>query len=379
MTSYMFDGAFGEAEIDLVANTPGAVAVNHYLTGPYATSSFLPDAAHARGLACVLNYERAPGALVGATRADGQAIGQQALAAIEAGCPRNKSVAIYFSVDVDTGATTCDSGFQGVRDVVSGQFQVRCYAPQNVLEHLANSGLVDGRQWLAASTYGRAYNPGSSNVGMVQSHDINGNWINTPVPNTDINTLTTSLAGIAAWGTGVNVPILDATDLANIFAQDLAAIRQALTLSGDNMTIVQNGQADNDNAFSIMNGRLVAIAAAVGAVQSSINSVSTAVAAVNAVVQNTSTTVGKLGADHATEMSNQAQMLANQATILAIVSALPTSGWQPSDAEIAELGQALAANTHVEIDNAALAAAVRHDFADSLAVDQPAPTPPAGP
>ena len=203
----MYDGAYDSAEIP-AAKTAGAIAMSYYIVGPFAASSASPGPVRGAGLGSVLNWERAPNALVGATRAQGQAIGQEALAAIDPACPRDGSVGIYFSVDVNVAmgsVAVCDECFRGINDILAGKFKVKCYAEGAVIDHLVSLGLVQGKQWLSASSSFPGYNPSDVNVCMVQQ-------IATDVPNTDRNVVTDPYALDAWWPDGSIYGVdLDAT------------------------------------------------------------------------------------------------------------------------------------------------------------------------
>jgi len=76
------------------------------------------------------------------------------------------------------------------------------YGQESLIIYLVVHGDVTGKHWLMMSRFGQAYDPGASYFCMVQGHDVGGNWINSPVPGTDINTVTDPHALYAWWETG---------------------------------------------------------------------------------------------------------------------------------------------------------------------------------
>ena len=194
MTLSMYDGAYDATEI-AAAKAAGAIAMSHYLVGPYASTSAQPAAIRADGLGAVMNWERDPTALIGASRAQGQAIAQEAIAAVDPGCPRGGTVGIYFSVDAIvalSGITSCDASFLGLNDVCRGKFKVKAYGEGALIDHLVQTGLVQGKQWLSASSSFPDYNPNDLNVCMTQQ-------VGTDVPNTDKNIISDPHALDAWW------------------------------------------------------------------------------------------------------------------------------------------------------------------------------------
>lgn len=192
MTSYMYDAAVAPKGVNWRQH--GALALSHYLTGSYATSSPQIQATLDAGLGVNLNWERMANALVGASRAQGQTFARDALAAIPKSCPRDgASVSVKFSVDVEVAKSNigiCDDAFRGCNDVLRGEgLMVACYAEGALIEHLHGLGLVQGKQWLSASGAFPGFDANGPHVGAVQSHDAAGNWIGTDVHGTDRNTL----------------------------------------------------------------------------------------------------------------------------------------------------------------------------------------------
>lgn len=201
MSLFMYDAAFAP---NLAAcKARGAVAMSHYLTGTYGGTSAQPRAIRAAGMGAVFNWERDPGALIGASREQGRNIAVEALAAIDPAAPRGK-IACYFSVDKDvlnSRLGSCDQGFLGIRDVLGTAVRPAVYGELGLIDHLVSSRILTGKHWLSMSEGFSApgtYDPASPNVCLVQMHDIKGNWIGTDVPGTDRNTVTDAHA-LGAW------------------------------------------------------------------------------------------------------------------------------------------------------------------------------------
>jgi hypothetical protein len=232
MPLYLYDEAFDSpGRTALIKSRPGAVAISHYLTGSHATTSPQVDAVRAAGLGALHNWERQPGALVGASRATGRNIAAEAVTGISPKAPRDWSLAVYFSVDVDVANSTpgvCDEGFRGVRDVLDPlKIRAAAYAEIGVIEHVVRAGILAGKHWLSMS-------PGFSPIGhygasspyacIVQMHDAAGNWIGTDVPGTDRNIITDPQATGIWWPDGS--PYLAGDDMS---AADVTAIEKAIT------------------------------------------------------------------------------------------------------------------------------------------------------
>jgi hypothetical protein len=196
MTSlYTYDAAYAP-KLSTVAKTPGAVAINGYLTGVYANTTTQPAAARAAGLGFIPTYEEGRSELVGASRASGRRVGDKIAAAFRAkGIPLDGSVAVYPSVDVPVAAGSadaCNAGWQGIRDVLGGDVSVRAYAEGAVIDALGKAGLVDGKCWLAAPTSWPGFDVNDPRICMVQ-------LVGTNVPGTDRNHLITDPHAIGAW------------------------------------------------------------------------------------------------------------------------------------------------------------------------------------
>lgn len=174
----------------------GAIAINGYLTGKFATTTTSPAAAHAAALGWIATYEEGPAELVGATRAQGVAVGEKIAAAWRThGIPDDGSVAVFPSVDIRVAAAdaaSCDNGWMGIRDVLKSGASLRGYAEGAVIDHLAARGLVDGKCWLSASSSYPGYNVHDENVCMIQQ-------VGSSVGGTDTNHIITDPYALGAW------------------------------------------------------------------------------------------------------------------------------------------------------------------------------------
>jgi hypothetical protein len=216
MPAYMFDGAYDADMID-ECKAAGGIAMSHYLTGTHAGTSAQPHAIRAKGMGAVENYERAAGELVGASRSDGQDIARRALGGVDPDCPRDGTIAVYFSVDVAVALrdiTACDNGFAGINDILGSAFIPKTYAEGALIDHLVGKGLVQSKQWLSASSSYPGYNPDSGNVCMVQQ-------VGTFVPKTDRNLITDPYA-IGAWWPDNSPYVLGDDPMAGITLDEIA-------------------------------------------------------------------------------------------------------------------------------------------------------------
>jgi hypothetical protein len=205
---YCDDGA---SPFDLAASkSTGAAAVTVYIRGTpggYAhANKARVDQARALGLGVSPNWEAAADYFGNCTVADAQWAGADALAACRAlGFPDNGSIACSFSFDFDVPAwhfPAMGAKVSAIRTGLGGHYATMLYGPQALIDWLCANGLATGKHWLMMSTFGHPYNPASPNVCMVQAHDVNGNWISSPVAGTDRNTITDPHALGAWWPTG---------------------------------------------------------------------------------------------------------------------------------------------------------------------------------
>jgi hypothetical protein len=205
---YAFDGA---SAFDLsAAKAHGGIAATTYIRG---TPGGMPHADAARvaeirrdALGASPNWEATADyfgtcSLAGATWA-----GTDALRALrELGYPDDGTIAVSFSFDFDVPAGRYPEMGAKVRAITAalgGHYRTMIYGQESLIIYLVVNGYVTGKHWLMMSRFGQAYDPGASYFCMVQGHDIAGNWINSPVPGTDINTVTDPHALYAWWPAG---------------------------------------------------------------------------------------------------------------------------------------------------------------------------------
>jgi hypothetical protein len=205
---YAFDGA---GPFDLAAaKAHGGIAATTYIRG---TPGGMPHADAARvaeirtdGLGASPNWEATADyfgtcSLAGATWA-----GTDALRACrELGYPDDGTIAVGFSFDFDVPAgryPEMGAKARAITAALGGHYRTMIYGQESLIIYLVVHGDVTGKHWLMMSRFGQAYDPGASYFCMVQGHDVGGNWINSPVPGTDINTVTDPHALYAWWETG---------------------------------------------------------------------------------------------------------------------------------------------------------------------------------
>jgi hypothetical protein len=208
---FAFDGA---AAFDLdAAARAGAVAVTGYIVG---TPGGLPhidkgriDQIRAKGMGFYPNWERAIDALVHAGHSGGVDAGQEALEALRGfGVPDDGSVACAFSWDVDVAPAqfeSCGVVADGILDGLGGHYRFTAYASAGLIKYLTDTGRISGvKGWLSESEGFNGFSTvdWSKYVAMVQNHDAHGNWLDSPVPDTDIDTILDAAALGAWWAPG---------------------------------------------------------------------------------------------------------------------------------------------------------------------------------
>jgi hypothetical protein len=200
MTLYAYDGA---SPFDLAAaKAHGAVLITGYIVGhPGGMDPITPRRVrqiHALGMGFLPNWERAADFFRTASLADCRNAGKEALAACRSlGVPDDGTVGVPFSFDYQVPA----SGFPRATDQLAacgdgmgGHYQPLGYGQVDLINYWAAHGLP-GPHWLMGSTWRPSsqfagHEVGSPHVALVQSHDAAGNWLNSPVAGTDINTVT---------------------------------------------------------------------------------------------------------------------------------------------------------------------------------------------
>lgn len=208
MALLAYDGA---SAFDLnVAKQHSGIAVTGYLVGH--PGGFNPidknrvNQIRALGMGFVPNWERSADFFNTCTIADAQAAGAEGASACRAlGLPADGTLRVPFSFDgYVQGNRFVEMGqkFNAVRTGLGTGFQAMIYGQYSLINYLVTTGHAPGKHWLSGSTYNEPYNPSGPNICMVQSHDAAGNWINTEVPGTDVNTVIDPHALGAWWPPG---------------------------------------------------------------------------------------------------------------------------------------------------------------------------------
>lgn len=204
MALLAYDGA---SAFDLdAAKRAGGIAVTGYTIGH--PGGFDPiskdrvDTARSKGLGVWPNAEGPADFLATCTPAQAQVMAANALAAATAlGFPTNKTISYPFSWDVNIPRANYGKCADNARAVIQGlgdKFLFTAYAQGGLIDYFKSQGLLQAKGWLSASSSWPGFNPKSPNIAMVQSHDADGNWINTAVPGTDVNTVIDPHA-LGAW------------------------------------------------------------------------------------------------------------------------------------------------------------------------------------
>jgi hypothetical protein len=194
--------------------------MNLYVSGQYAVPDGYAANVRAYGVAPWPNYERNLTELI-SDRSVGQAAGHIGFNdAVRAGFPADGTVWFPFSVDVNLPPSDypkVGAAFDGINDIIKGRFLVACYGQGGLIDYLHNTHRTQGKGWLSGSASYPGFNVHSPNVCLVQSHDSAGNWLNTPVASSDINTITDVASLHAWWPTnspyGVDLMALELADL----------------------------------------------------------------------------------------------------------------------------------------------------------------------
>lgn len=278
---YLYDAAYAPS-LSKVKKRPGAIAMNGYLTGRYAGTTSQPAAVRKAGLGYVATYEEGPGELVRASRATGRRVGDKIVKAFrDKGIPIRPDIGVFPSVDVsvpidgnDHDADQCNTGWEGVRDVLDGDLSLRAYAEGAVIDALATAGLIDGKCWLAAPTSWPGFNVNSNHICMVQ-------LVGTDVPGTDKNHLVTDPHALGAWWPEGS-PYAQEDPLSNLTDEQLEQIAHAVwahtgklwnksspTAWGVLSSVHQTAHAASDRAATIstvVNGMVTRVASLQAAV-----------------------------------------------------------------------------------------------------------------
>lgn len=202
--TFAYDGA---SMFDLAAaKAAGGIICTVYIVGdpggmPHADAARVA-AIRAQGMGALPNWERAADFFLTCSVTDARNAGAEALGACKAlGFPADGSIQCAFSIDVQVPPSRFAEIGQKIDAVQAGltsAYRAMVYAQSDLIDYLVAHGHVTGKQWLMGSTWGNPYNAGSPNVCMVQSHDAAGNWLNSHVGGTDVNTVTDPNA-VGAW------------------------------------------------------------------------------------------------------------------------------------------------------------------------------------
>lgn len=206
--TFAYDGA---SMFDLAAAKAAAgIIATVYIVGspggmPHADAARV-SAIRAAGMGALPNWERAADYFLTCSVADAKAAGVEALSACRAlGFPADGSIQCAFSIDVQVPRSRfaeIGQKVDAIRAGLTSAYQVMVYAQSDLIDYLVQNGHLAGKQWLMGSTWDAPYNVASPNVCMVQSHDAAGNWLNSHVSGTDVNTVTDPSAVKAWWPDG---------------------------------------------------------------------------------------------------------------------------------------------------------------------------------
>jgi len=203
-----YDGA---SPFDLnAAKQHGAILITGYIVG--SPGGFDPinkarvGQIRALGMGFLPNWERGAAYLLSCGKAGGLTAGKEAVAALRVlGVPDDGTVACPFSWDTYITPSLypqCGQVADGIIAGLGGRYRFSAYAQGGLLDWFHATGRMKVKGWLSGSSSFPGFNAAGANVGMVQSHNATGNWITTPVPGTDINTVTDPRALGAWWPPG---------------------------------------------------------------------------------------------------------------------------------------------------------------------------------
>lgn len=225
--AYGYDGA---SPFDLnAAKQHGAVLITGYLVG--SPGGFDPiskarvDQIRALGMGFLPNWERGAAYLVSCGKGGGEAAGREAVAALRAlGVPGDGTVACAFSWDTNVHPSLypqCGVVADGIIAGLAGGYLFSAYGQGGLLDWFHATGRMHVKGWLSGSSSFPGFNVAGPNVGMVQSHNAAGEWLDTGVAGTDINTVIDPHALGAWWSAGS--PYTNGDDMS---AADVAAINK---------------------------------------------------------------------------------------------------------------------------------------------------------
>lgn len=243
-----YDGA---SAFDLaVAKQHGAILITGYLVGhPGGQNPITRERVaeiRSAGMGFLPNWERAADYLVTCGKAGGFGAGQEALTAMRAlGLPDNGTVACAFSWDVSIAPDRyplCGEVADGIISVLGAHYLFSAYAQGGLLDYFRATGRARVKGWLSGSASFPGFDVTSPNVGMVQSHDADGNWLATQVPGTDVNTVIDPHA-LGAWWPPGSPYLGDGSDMTPEQAADLAFVAHYLRESPGNKQTLNDALA----------------------------------------------------------------------------------------------------------------------------------------
>jgi hypothetical protein len=210
-TPWTGDGATADLSRLQAVKNHGGIGVSVYIVGTpggmRCANQRDVDTARSLGLGVLPNWERAADYFRTCTLDQAHAAGVEAKQACQRlGFPDDGSVTVIFSFDYQVPATGFPAALDRLKachDGLGAAYKAASYAQSGLIRYFGAHGFGDVGHWLMASTWGLAdYDIGSANVALVQSHEANGTWLNTPVPGTDINTVTRPTLLGAWWPEG---------------------------------------------------------------------------------------------------------------------------------------------------------------------------------
>jgi hypothetical protein len=209
-----FDAA--NPAISIAAMTQhGAIAAPVYIRG--TPGGFQPSdkkrvaALREAGLAPWPNWESTADFFADCTLDEARAAGEEARdCASRLGFPDDGTISVPFSFDYQVPTDKFQRALDvlnACRDGLGEDYQATSYAQSSLITFFGRHGFGNTGHWLMASTFQNTssipqpsdvYDIGSEFVCMVQSHHADGSWFDTPVPGTDVNTVTRP-DKLAAW------------------------------------------------------------------------------------------------------------------------------------------------------------------------------------
>lgn len=201
----------------------GAIVAPVYIVGN--PGGFQPsdarrvDELRAAGLAPWPNWERAADFFAHCSLTQAKAAGFEArIAAQGCGFPDDGSISLAFSFDYCAPVATFGAALDRLnacQDGLGDAYRATSYAQSGLIRYFGNHGFDRVGHWLMASTWGLSdYDIGSLHVAAVQSHHADGSWFDSPIPGTDVNTVTRPDKLGAWWPEGSEFAMPTAQEIA---------------------------------------------------------------------------------------------------------------------------------------------------------------------